>query len=145
MTVSETDADAPPEGVDRASAAARWTGRWPRRLWLLVALQALLMLGTTVLYPAFQNPDEYAHVDYVIAHRDGQWFDGPGQRQFQSGVVKADSLVPNIQWRLHVAQPPLARSARASFDALGTAPQNAERTNQMVQHPPLNVRDQRVC
>jgi 4-amino-4-deoxy-L-arabinose transferase-like glycosyltransferase len=137
MTVSETDADAPPEGVDRASAAARWTGRWPRRLWLLVALQALLMLGTTVLYPAFQNPDEYAHVDYVIAHRDGQWFDGPGQRQFQSGVVKADSLVPNIQWRLHVAQPPLARSARASFDALGTAPQNAERTNQMVQHPPL--------
>jgi hypothetical protein len=109
----------------------------PLRLWLIVALQAVLMLGMTVLYPAFQNPDEAAHTDYVLAHRQGEWFDGPGERQFQSGVPAASAKVPATQFRLHVGGQPTVRSQRGSFDALGTDPVNSPLTNQMVQHPPL--------
>jgi 4-amino-4-deoxy-L-arabinose transferase-like glycosyltransferase len=111
---------------------------YPRRLWLIVVLQGLLMLCTTVLYPAFQNPDEAAHVDYVLAHRHRQWFDGTGQRPYQSGVLAAQALVPGTQFRTHIGgRVPLARAKRESFDQLGTAPANRPVPNQMTQHPPL--------
>lgn len=114
--------------------------RRPRVLWFVVALQTLLMLGMTILYPAFQNADEAAHVDYVIAHRHGEWFDGPGQRLYQYGVAIATGAVPNTQFSVHVGAPPLDRKLRYSFDKIGTAkvysPVN-HTTNQMVQHPPL--------
>jgi 4-amino-4-deoxy-L-arabinose transferase-like glycosyltransferase len=114
----------------------------PRRFglaaWLLVALQTMLMLGATVLYPPFQEPDEVSHIDYVIAHREGEWLDDIGQRHFQSGVLKARSEVPNTAVQAHIGSKPVpARSARESFDALGTAPSKSPFPNQMVQHPPL--------
>ena len=112
--------------------------RLPGRLWLIVALQALLMACTMVLYPSFQNPDEASHVDYVLAHRHGEWLDAPGQRQYQSGTRAAQSLVPAIQFREHVGtRTPLPRAKRLSFDELGTAPVKAAIPNQMTQHPPL--------
>lgn len=96
------------------------------------------MVCTTVLYPAFQNPDEVSHVDYVLAHRHGEWFDAPGQRQYQSGTRAAQALVPDIQFREHVGTAtPLARASRLSFDELGTAPVSSPIPNQMTQHPPL--------
>ncbi|MEO6701684.1 MAG: glycosyltransferase family 39 protein [Jatrophihabitantaceae bacterium] len=96
------------------------------------------MTCTTVLYPAFQNPDEAAHVDYVLAHRHGEWFDGTGERQYQSGVKAAVSLVPSIQFGTHVGKAtPVPRSQRPSFDALGTEPAQSPIPNQMTQHPPL--------
>ena len=114
--------------------------RRPGVLWFVVALQTFLMLGMTILYPAFQNADEGAHVDYVIAHRHGEWFDGPGQRLYQYGVAMATGQVPNTQFATHVAAPPPNRAKRLSFDAIGTtkvlAPVN-HTTNQMTQHPPL--------
>lgn len=111
---------------------------YPRRLWLIVVLQGLLMLCTTVLYPAFQNPDEAAHVDYVLAHRHGEWFDAPGQRKYQSGVLVAQSQVPNSQFRTHLGgRPQRARADRKPFDQLGTAPAKTPVPNQMTQHPPL--------
>jgi hypothetical protein len=112
--------------------------RVPRRLWLIVVLQGLLMLATTILYPPFQNPDEQAHVDYVLAHRNGVWLDGPGERFYQSGVVAAVNEVPPIQFQTHVGgQAPVPRGQRKSFDALGTALDPSFQPNQMVQHPPL--------
>jgi small subunit ribosomal protein S36 len=134
VTVSEVE----PQSADHSSSAAASSGSGrPRLLWWVVALQALLMVGMTVLYPAFQNADEPAHVDYVLAHRQGQWLDGPGERQYQSGVLKAAGMVPNTQFRTHIASPPVQRSARKSFDELGTASVQSPITNQMVQHPPL--------
>ncbi len=112
--------------------------RFPRRLWLIVALQGLLMLAATVLYPAFQNADEVAHVDYVLAHRDGQWLDAPGSLSYQAGSLAAKNLLPNTQVSEHVGgSPPLQRSQRLSFDALGAARPLSAFPNQMTQHPPL--------
>jgi 4-amino-4-deoxy-L-arabinose transferase-like glycosyltransferase len=110
----------------------------PRRLWLIVALQGLLMLALTILYPPFQNADEAAHVDYVLAHRDGVWFDGPGERYYQSGVLIALGQVPNSQALIHIGNyPPVPRGDRKSFDQLGTTPARTSPPDQMVQHPPL--------
>ncbi|PZS12501.1 MAG: hypothetical protein DLM57_18870 [Pseudonocardiales bacterium] len=112
--------------------------RFPLPVWLLVALQGMIMLGITVLYPPFQEPDEVPHIDYVIAHRHGEWFDAIGERRFQSGVLVAYELVPKTQNGTHVGvRPPPARSTRKSFDDLGTAPSDSLFPNQMVQHPPL--------
>ncbi|PZS28194.1 MAG: hypothetical protein DLM58_17515 [Pseudonocardiales bacterium] len=111
--------------------------RFPLAIWLVVALQAMLMIGMTVLYPSFQSPDEVAHVDYVIAHRQGEWFDGSGERRFQAGVQAAYGQVPGTQFRQHAGGvTPLPRSARKSFDTLGAGQGNLF-PNQMTQHPPL--------
>jgi hypothetical protein len=124
-------------GQPAAEGGGNRAGR-PRRLWLIVVLQAFLMLGATVLYPAFQNADEASHVDLVIAHRQGQWFAGPGERHYQSGVLTAFGLVPNTQFQTHVGTAAaLERTRRQSFDELGTAAAKVPLTNQMVQHPPL--------
>jgi len=112
--------------------------RFPLAVWLIVALQTMLMLGTTVLYPPFQSPDEVAHIDYVLAHRQGEWFDRVGERHYQSGVIAARAQGPDTQFRAHVGgTPPVPRSMRKSFDALGTGPSDSPFPNQMVQHPPL--------
>jgi small subunit ribosomal protein S36 len=141
---ADTDTDTDP--VDSASSVrteARRSARrpLPRRLWLVVVLQAALMLGTMILYPDFQQPDEAAHIDYVLAHRHGVWLAGPGDRPYQSGVLEAQAKVANTQARVHVGgSAVLPRSQRPSFDALGTAPATSALTpltNQMVQHPPL--------
>jgi 4-amino-4-deoxy-L-arabinose transferase-like glycosyltransferase len=118
--------------------AVRAHRRFPLAVWLIVALQTLLMLGLAVLYPPFQNPDEVAHVDYVLAHRHGEWLDGPGARHYQSGVLAANAEVPGTQFRAHVGGSPVVpRSERKSFDALGTRTANSPFPDQMVQHPPL--------
>lgn len=133
------DIAADPEPPRTHGRFHRRSGRGlPRRLWLIIVLQALLMLCTTVLYPAFQNPDEAAHVDYVLAHRDGQWLDAPGTLHYQSGVLKAKQEVPDTQFREHVgASLPTERSTRLSFDELGTARPTTPFPNQMTQHPPM--------
>ena len=114
------------------------TGRLLRRLWLVVLLQAGLMAVTMVLYPPFQNPDEVAHVDYVLAHRHGEWLDAPGERRYQSGTLAALAQVPAIRSGAHLGgSTPPRRSQRQSFDALGTAPAGIAIPNQMTQHPPL--------
>lgn len=112
----------------RPSARIRW----------VIAAQCAMMLMLSILYPPFQQPDEAAHVDYVVAHRHGVWFAGPGERAYQSGIIAADGLVPPAQYATHVgSKRPLERSARPSFDELGTAPSTSFIKDQMVQHPPL--------
>jgi small subunit ribosomal protein S36 len=134
-------AQLPPDERTRSRAthrASRIFGRVPKLLWLIVALQSFLILSTGVLYTSFQEPDEIAHVDYVLAHRHGEWLDGPGERHFQLGVMQAWRLVPNTQTRPHVGDHiPFKRADRPSFDALGTGPVLTGLPNQMVQHPPL--------
>ncbi|MCW2540739.1 MAG: hypothetical protein JWN95_2464 [Frankiales bacterium] len=127
----------PSAGLGTGKRPAR-TRRLPRLLLLIVALQSFLILCTGMVYTSFQEPDEVAHVDYILAHRHGQWLDGPGERLFQSGVLKAYYAVPSTQNHEHVAdQAPLKRVDRKSFDQLGTASQTTGQPNQMVQHPPL--------
>jgi 4-amino-4-deoxy-L-arabinose transferase-like glycosyltransferase len=110
----------------------------PRLVWLVVAVQTLFLVVTSIIYPVFQSPDEVAHVDYVVAHRHGQWLDGPGQRHWQSGIIRAWQEVPNTQGALPVGNTsPLPRSDRESFDELGTSTLPDNLPNQMVQHPPL--------
>ena len=78
------------------------------------------MFGATVLYPTFQNPDEAAHVDYILAHRHGDWIYAPGKRSYQGGVILATGRVPNTQFQTHVGRRPiLPRDQRPSFDKLG--------------------------
>jgi 4-amino-4-deoxy-L-arabinose transferase-like glycosyltransferase len=109
----------------------------PRVVWLVVAVQTLLLLAIGVLYPTFQEPDEVLHVDYVLAHRHGEWFDGPAERLPQVGVIRAWATLPQAQLGLHVGdEKVLPRSERKSFDGLGTKPApSAYQPNQMVQHP----------
>lgn len=112
----------------------------PLGAWLLVLLQTAWLLCVGVVYPAFQAPDEAAHVDNVVAHRHGQWFADPGERLLQTGVLRAFGSVPPTHSERHQsdAHSPLPRQERRSFDDLGTAPAPAQSLpNQMVQHPPL--------
>lgn len=112
--------------------------RVPVLIWLVIVVQSLLILCTGVLYPSFQEPDEVAHVDYVLAHRHGEWLDGPGQRRIQLGVIRARGQVPDTQQHQSVGdRPPVPRGQRKSFDQLGTQPYTKNLPNQMVQHPPL--------
>lgn len=113
----------------------------PVAVWLLALMQTAWMLCVGVVYPAFQAPDEAAHVDYVLAHRQGEWLSDPGQRLMQSGVLTAYSSVPPTHSERHQSDVhrPVPRQERRSFDALGTAPAPPPESlpNQMVQHPPL--------
>lgn len=123
---------------DRLSA--RQLRSVPPAVWLLVLLQTAWLLCVGVVYPAFQAPDEAAHVDNVIAHRQGQWFADPGERLLQTGVLRAFGSVPPTHSERHQsdAHTPQPRRERASFDELGTAPAPPQSLpNQMVQHPPL--------
>ena len=125
----------------RASGqGAAAVARIPVAMWLVVLVQTSWMLCVGVVYPAFQAPDEAQHVDYVLAHRHGEWLDRPGERQLQSGVLRAFASVPPTHSERHLsdAHQPTPRGERRSFDELGTAPTPPESLpNQMVQHPPL--------
>jgi 4-amino-4-deoxy-L-arabinose transferase-like glycosyltransferase len=124
--------------AEPASTERSFARGFPLVVWLLVGLQTTLMLCFTVLYPPFQAPDEVPHIDYVLAHRHGEWFDGVGERRLQLGVLKAFNSVPQTQSGTHVGgQAPTPRSTRKSFDALGSGPSDSLFPNQMVQHPPL--------
>ncbi|HEY3736234.1 MAG TPA: glycosyltransferase family 39 protein [Jatrophihabitans sp.] len=109
----------------------------PRIVWIVVAVQTLLIIATGLLYPTFQEPDEVLHVDYVLAHRHGEWFDGPAERLPQSGVINSWATVPMTQLHQHLGDKTITpRSERKSFDAVGTAPMPSNtQPNQMVQHP----------
>lgn len=112
----------------------------PVAVWLLLVLQTALLLCVGVVYPSFQSPDEATHLDYVLAHRHGEWWDGPGDRFVQSGVLRAFASVPPTHSERHQsdAHMPTPRGERRSFDELGTAPAPPQSLpNQMVQHPPL--------
>jgi len=112
------------------------SSRLPVVVWLVVLLQAAFTIGTMVLYPTFQNPDEAAHVDYVLAHRHGDWLEGPGERFYQGGVILATGKVPGTQFQTHVGgRPVLPRDQRPSFDKLGTFSATDRQPDQMVQHP----------
>jgi 4-amino-4-deoxy-L-arabinose transferase-like glycosyltransferase len=128
-------------GADRPEAPpAPATRKVPRPVLLVVLLQAAWMLCVGVVYPPFQAPDEVAHVDYVLAHRHGEWLDGPGERFPQSGTLTAYGSVPATHSERHLSDhhKPSLRSKRQSFDQLGTAPAPpTSLPNQMVQHPPL--------
>lgn len=111
--------------------------RVPRVLWLIVALQTFVLLCVTIIYPAFQEADEAQHVDYVLAHRHGDWMIDPGKRFPQIGVLNAYGSIPNIAVNQHLADASVvARTKRPSFDHLGKqlAPPNTI-PNQMSQHP----------
>lgn len=115
-------------------------GRVPLPVWLLIVVQTSWMLCVGVVYAPFQAPDEATHVDYVLAHRHGEWLSGPGERLVQSGVLAALGTVPSTASERHLSDThrPVPREQRKSFDALGTAPAPPEALpNQMVQHPPL--------
>ena len=132
------DASHADESAADTSPAARRSRRLPLVLWVVVLLQAAFMFGATVLYPTFQNPDEAAHVDYILAHRHGDWIYAPGKRSYQGGVILATGRVPNTQFQTHVGRRPiLPRDQRPSFDKLGTFFATDRQPNQMVQHPGL--------
>ncbi len=126
------------ESGQDAPAATRRARRLPLAVWAVVLLQVAFMFGATVLYPSFQNPDEPAHVDYILAHRHGHWIYAPGERSYQGGVLLATGLVPNTQFQTHVGRRPVKpRDQRPSFDQLGTFAATDRPPNQMVQHPSL--------
>jgi hypothetical protein len=132
LAMSESAPDERLRGRVRSRLAAV-----PRVLWLIVTLQVFVMLCATLLYPAFQEPDEALHVDYVLAHRHGDWFTDPGTRWPQIGVLDAYGSMPTIQTGQHLGDlTPPPRASRKSFDADSTqlAPP-ATPPNQMTQHP----------
>jgi hypothetical protein len=135
LTRTETSAEASEGAGVRGRLSAV-----PVAVWLLVAMQTAWLLCVGVVYPAFQAPDEAAHLDYVIALRHGEWLDGPGDRLLQSGVASAFVSIPPTPSERHQsdAHQPVPRGERRSFDELGTAPAPPQvLPNQMVQHPPL--------
>src|ERR1700693_156519 len=105
-------------GEQAPSASRR---RIPRAVWLIVALNILLMVGYTVLVPAYRGPDEAQHVDLVLALRNSYRYPQLGQRHLSPPVVRSMSLVhyddrsvPHLP-----ASEAVARGARPSFNELG--------------------------
>jgi small subunit ribosomal protein S36 len=128
------------EALPEAPGAGGRLSAVPGVVWLLVVMQTAWLLCIGVVYPAFQSPDEVAHLDYVVAMRHGEWLDDPGDRLLQSGILNAYGSVPATHSERHQsdAHQPLPRGERRSFDELGTAPAPPQSLpNQMVQHPPL--------
>ncbi|HEY3736935.1 MAG TPA: glycosyltransferase family 39 protein [Jatrophihabitans sp.] len=109
----------------------------PKTLWLIVALQTFVLICATIVYPAFQEADEAQHIDYVLAHRHGDWLTDPGKRWPQIGVLDAYGSEPNIATGQHLGdRAAVPRTHRPSFDHISTklAP-TASVPNQMTQHP----------
>jgi small subunit ribosomal protein S36 len=115
--------------------------RVPKVVWSLVALQFLLGLLCTVLYPPFTGYDESWHTDMVWSYYHFNGVDGPGERLRDRGVERAVEMVPVPQPvpKTPYAQTPLpGRDDRQSFDALEDGrPLDYLQPNQMTQHPPL--------
>lgn len=116
---------------------ARTTSRRARTVvWLLTGLQTLVFVVISVIYPAWQEPDEPAHVDMVLAYRHGDWLEEPGQRYAQIGILQS-----NHDMRIWLAQAhqgardTVPFDQRPSLDQLGTS-LGGDLPNQMVQHPP---------
>lgn len=112
----------------------------PRLVWLVVALNLLVMLCQTAVFPNFRSPDERRQVDLILAVEMGTawpWPD-PGTLPISrgssaAGFTPSDRLVR----RLHLYERPLPpRSQRPSFEEAGGLTPEAT-FNQLVQHPPL--------
>lgn len=125
---------------------AGWIGpfrRWrrlPLSLRVVVALNGLLLVFYTVLFPNYRGPDEPLHVDLIVASATGQavpW-PAPGTRRPSLGI-SAGGFITNgrIADRsvLHAEAAP-ARDERMSFRKAGGTTTKGS-LNQLVQHPPL--------
>lgn len=112
--------------------------RAPRVVWGLVGLYALQLFVLSVVFPTYRAPDEYAHVDMVLAVTEHAGYPPVGARISQR--VQASFAVVGYERTgdappLRAADAP-ARNTRPSFaelgeDVPGDVPQ------QMAAHPPL--------
>ncbi|MEO6712664.1 MAG: glycosyltransferase family 39 protein [Mycobacteriales bacterium] len=146
MTV---DADADDTVVDspEAERATRFEFGHLRRgvphvVWLLVALNFLVLAAYSVLIPHYRSPDEAQHVDMVVHLQHDRRYPAPKARFLGEGVAQSTihagySEVPSVTPR---SNKPLtsdaARSHKPSFDDLG-GDRPSRIPNQMGQHPPV--------
>lgn len=128
------------DGPARTTVSPRKiTARVPLVVWLVVAVQAVLLVSYSLLLPAFRAPDEVTHVDLVLrvaATRSYPQYDGelvdPGVEAART-IMKTDRRSANL-----LATEAIPRDRRPSFaDIRATTSGVARLPNQMPQHPPL--------
>ncbi|MGH3440852.1 MAG: glycosyltransferase family 39 protein, partial [Nitriliruptorales bacterium] len=136
--------------------------RVPRAVWALTAFHIALLLGASLLFPAFRPPDEAGHVDLVLhARRTLAWPDYDEAQMSVPVVAARERVQPG---GIQIARPPrhtvedaTARGDRPTFGDLGGAaeamPRGTRATfdhlaeergwaaagepNQLANHPPL--------
>lgn len=119
----------------------------PPLLWAVLALHALLLLAYTVALPTYRAPDEYLHVDLILAFADDVRLYGPTDRALSERVDGSIGYL-EFAWSepraLAVGEAPF-RPERPTFADFGgddppsshyRDPPVAETRNQMPQHPP---------
>lgn len=117
--------------------------RWlPRAVWPVVAVHALLLVVTSVVYPTYRAPDETAHVDLVLTTRADGYppLEGP---QLSERVVRTRRVVGLP--REPTANPPISadaapsRASRPTFARAGPDEPSGI-PQQLSMHPPLYYR-----
>jgi small subunit ribosomal protein S36 len=113
----------------------RGVRRVPRLVWCITGLYFVVLLGYSVLLPAYRAPDEPRQVDIVHLFAEEQTYPAWDGRRVGSEIVRSTDEVRFGSGRLTAGQAP-PRSERRPFDEMvGTAEVGG--FNQIAQHPPL--------
>lgn len=110
----------------------------PRAVWLLVALNVLLMTSYSMLVPTYRGPDEPQHVDLVLALQHDLRYPSLGSRFLASSIRRSMLFVhyAALQTPHLTAAAAIPRGARPSL-ANDVPPATQGIRNQLLQHPPL--------
>jgi 4-amino-4-deoxy-L-arabinose transferase-like glycosyltransferase len=112
-------------------------------LWAVLALHTVLLLAYTVALPTYRAPDEYLHVDLILAYADDVRLYGPTDRALSERVDRSIGYL-DFTWdeprALAAGEAPF-RPERPTFTDLGgddppPGSRSAGPLNQMPQHPP---------
>ena len=93
----------------------------PVAVWAVTAAHLLVLVCSTVLAPTYRAPDEYKHVDAILALYHGQGWAEPGDRSVSEQVYESVRYLDFV-WhspRQHAAGEAPFRADRPSFAELG--------------------------
>lgn len=113
-------------------------GPIPRAVWLLVALNVLLMTSYSMLVPTYRGPDEPQHVDLVLALQHDLRYPSLGSRYLAASIRRSMLLVDYaaLQTPHLTAAAAIPRGERPPL-ANDVPPATQGIRNQLLQHPPL--------
>jgi small subunit ribosomal protein S36 len=129
---------------DQAAAAATRrrhsrAGGIPLPVWAAVGVNIAMMIVFSLLYPAYYEFDESAHVSRVLATQGGLVLPTPGYDPYVTAVANSYADFEANDLQPFVNHPPLARSMRPTMSALGGAApfaRNQALPEQLSEHPP---------
>jgi small subunit ribosomal protein S36 len=113
--------------------------RGPLPVWAAVGVNVAMMIVFSLLYPAYYEFDETAHVSRVLATQAGLVLPTPGYDPYVSAVANTYARYGATDLQPFVNYKPLPRSQRPTMGQLGGATpfaRNQTLPEQLSQHPP---------